>query len=173
MAETKIYIDDNVDKKLREEAMARFGYGRGSISSAVEEAIVQWLRRDGIIRKRLDAIVDMAKKDNGVIAVLLFGSYARKEHDYVDVDVALLLEKDAASSDERLSYSNAEGGYEDHLVDLSILNKMPLDAQSKILNEAEILYVRDKAKLYDYSIDVIGRWSDFKPRLEATLNLNR
>jgi hypothetical protein len=51
MAETKIYIDDNVDKKLREEAMARFGYGRGSISSAVEEAIVQWLRRDGIIGK--------------------------------------------------------------------------------------------------------------------------
>lgn len=51
MAETKIYIADDIDMKLRELAMERFGYGRGSISSAVEEAIVQWLNKQYAIKK--------------------------------------------------------------------------------------------------------------------------
>jgi hypothetical protein len=36
MAETKIYIPDSLDAQRREAAMRKFGYGRGSISRAVE-----------------------------------------------------------------------------------------------------------------------------------------
>ena len=169
MAETKIYIDDAVDRKLREEAMARFGYGRGSISSAAEEAIVQWLRRNGIIKKRLDSIVKKAKGNRSVVAVMLFGSYARREHDYMDVDVAILLEK---GTDKRRTLSvgsELADRHEDGLIDVSVLNDMPLDSQSKVLNDAEVLYVSDKAKLYKYSIGVVGRSSDFKARVDAML----
>ncbi|MCL5427608.1 MAG: nucleotidyltransferase domain-containing protein [Candidatus Marsarchaeota archaeon] len=170
MAETKIYIDDSVDGKLREEAMSRFGYGRGSISKAVEEAIVQWLRRNDRIKRRLAAVTDAAKKEKGIIAVLLFGSYARKEEDYNDIDIAVLLDKDADKRHIVLELVKATGDIEERMFEVSVLNDMPLDARSKILNEAEVLYVSDKPKLYDYSIGVIKNWSDFKGRLLAVLN---
>ncbi len=170
MAETKIYIDDVIDRKLREEAMSRFGYGRGSISKAVEEAIVQWLRQSDIVKKRLAAMASAAKKENGVIAVLLFGSYARKEEDYIDIDIAVLLDKNTDKKRILLELVKATGDTEGKMFDVSILNDMPLDIKSKILNEAEVLYVSDKAKLYDYSIDVINNWSDFKGKLYSVLS---
>lgn len=170
MSELKIYLDAAIDKKLREEAMARFGYGRGSISSAAEEAIVQWLRRNHAIKKRLDSVVAAARTDKNVIAVFLFGSYARKAHDYIDVDVAILLDKKADRWKGLLTYSSAGGDYEDKLLDISIMNDMPLDVQSRILNEGEILYSGNKSKLYDYSISIINRWGDFSHRLHAVLN---
>ncbi len=170
MAETKIYIDDAVDRKLREEAMMRFGYGRGSISSAVEEAIVQWLRRNDTIRKRLGALVERAKKDKDVVAVMLFGSYVRREHDYMDVDVAILLERKRGEKRSLLTNADLADGHDDRLINVSILNEMPLDVQSKVLDEAEVLYVGDKEKLYDYSIGIISKGSEFRNRIEAMLN---
>ena len=39
MAETKAYLPDSLYAQLRGFAMKRFGYGRGSISRAVETAV--------------------------------------------------------------------------------------------------------------------------------------
>ncbi len=170
MAETKIYIDDHVDKRLREAAMIRFGYGRGSISNAVEEAIVQWLRREAIIKKRLDAIANFAKKDKNTIAVIVFGSYARKERDYVDIDVAVLVEKPQANIHALANYIPLSEDYRDKIFDIVMLNGLPLDVQRKVLNEGEAIYVKDTKKLYDYSIGVINRWSDYSHRFYTMLN---
>lgn len=91
-------------------------------------------------------------------------------HDYVDVDVAILLEKDADKWKERSIYWNAGGDHEDRMLDISVLNEMPLDTQRRVLNEGEVLYVKDKPKLYDYSIGIVNRWADFSHRLDAVLN---
>ncbi len=39
----RIKIDANLEREFREMAMKRFGYGKGSLSKAAEEAILNWL----------------------------------------------------------------------------------------------------------------------------------
>ena len=42
MAELKIYLSDSLNEKFRRIAMSVFGYGRGSLSKAAEEAFTRW-----------------------------------------------------------------------------------------------------------------------------------
>jgi hypothetical protein len=42
MAELKIYLSDILSEKFRRIAMSVFGYGRGSLSRAAEEALTKW-----------------------------------------------------------------------------------------------------------------------------------
>lgn len=39
----KIYLDDDLEKRFRKAAMESYGYARGSISRAAEDAIRGWL----------------------------------------------------------------------------------------------------------------------------------
>ena len=42
MAELKVYLSEELDKKFRMLAMSIFGYGRGSLSEAAVEALSSW-----------------------------------------------------------------------------------------------------------------------------------
>ncbi len=42
MAELKVYLSDELDKRFRKAAMDAYGYGRGSISKAASEAFSRW-----------------------------------------------------------------------------------------------------------------------------------
>ncbi len=161
MAETKIYIADEVDARLREAAMERFGYRRGSISSAVEEAVMQWLEKQHAIKDGIRKIAEMAEKDRHVIAILLFGSYARGEKGYRDIDIAILIDNEARPFDELNKYSTTGNGIK---FDVSILNDLPVNIQKRVLNEAKVVYLRDKDKLYDYSLKVAEEWPDYDYR---------
>ncbi len=163
MAEAKIYMPDTLDAMLREYAMKRFGYGRGSISKAAEEAINRWVYRENRIDTVIKRIVEKAKSDKDVIAVLLFGSYARKEPNYNDVDVALLLSHNEKAGERVLEYSGLFGSNDDRLFDITIVNSMPIDMQSRILSEGIPVYVRDQNALDRYNYSVLLEWEDFKP----------
>jgi hypothetical protein len=39
----KVYLDEKLEAKFRKAAMEVYGYGRGSLSSAAEEAIRSWV----------------------------------------------------------------------------------------------------------------------------------
>jgi phage-related protein len=39
----RVQIDPRLEQKFRELAMKRFGYGKGALSKAAEEAILKWL----------------------------------------------------------------------------------------------------------------------------------
>ncbi len=161
MAETKIYISDAVDAQLREVAMKRFGYGRGSISRAVETAIVQWLSRESAVKEAMEVVIDKAERDRNIIAVLLFGSYARKDSTFEDVDVALIL-KDTDKTD-IFAYSRAieDLGIAHKIsIDFAELNRMPIAMQSDILDEASVLYMRNKDELYDYCLKIMKESGD-------------
>ena len=43
MAGMRLQIKEELERKFREAAMRRFGYGKGSLSRAAEEAIQKWL----------------------------------------------------------------------------------------------------------------------------------
>jgi hypothetical protein len=42
MVELKIYLSDSLNEKFRRIAMSVYGYGRGSLSKAAEEAFTRW-----------------------------------------------------------------------------------------------------------------------------------
>ncbi len=42
MSELKVYLSVELDKKFRRIAMSVYGYGRGSLSKAAEEAFSRW-----------------------------------------------------------------------------------------------------------------------------------
>src|SRR6266568_2546299 len=42
MAELKIYLSESLNEKFRRIAMSVYGYGRGSLSKAAEEALTRW-----------------------------------------------------------------------------------------------------------------------------------
>ena len=42
MAELKVYLSDELDKRFRMLAMSVHGYGRGSLSEAAVEALTRW-----------------------------------------------------------------------------------------------------------------------------------
>ncbi len=39
----RVQVDQKLERKFREAAMKRFGYGKGALSKAAEEAIVKWI----------------------------------------------------------------------------------------------------------------------------------
>jgi predicted nucleotidyltransferase len=166
VAETKIYIPDSLDAQLRETAMRKFGYGRGSISRAVETAIVQWLAQEEAIRGALNSIVSDAKKDSNVAAVLLFGGYARKEPSYGDVDVALVLRNPKGS--DLLKYEDAvvaRGPSRQTRLDIVAFDSLPIDLQRRVLNEGVVLYAADERELREVAARVAEGWDDFAPTL--------
>ena len=42
MAELKIYLSQGLNERFRKTAMSVYGYGRGSLSKAAEEALAKW-----------------------------------------------------------------------------------------------------------------------------------
>ena len=42
MAELKIYLSDGLNERFRRIAMSVYGYGRGSLSKAAEDAFTRW-----------------------------------------------------------------------------------------------------------------------------------
>ncbi|EQD50790.1 DNA polymerase beta domain protein region [mine drainage metagenome] len=164
--ETKIYISDGTGAEWKELAMKRFGYGRGSISKAAEEALSLWIASENRIIKTISALKDIAKHDKGIEAVLLFGSYARKES-YNDIDVALLLEKNADKIGILAKCSSVLPSHPKF--DLSIFNDMPIETQSRVLNEGTVIYVKDTQQLLGLSAGIIERLSDQKRLLDNAL----
>jgi hypothetical protein len=43
----RVQIDDKLERKFRERAMKKFGYGKGALSKAAEEAIMNWVSTAG------------------------------------------------------------------------------------------------------------------------------
>ena len=44
MVELKIYLSNSLNEKFRRAAMNAYGYGRGSLSKAAEEALTEWCK---------------------------------------------------------------------------------------------------------------------------------
>ena len=117
--------------------------------------------------KKINETVNKIRKDKKVIAVLLFGGYARKREYARDIDLCVILDPE---------YSKRQGAYEltkkrlkfltyaPDKFDIQIFQLLPLYIRIKILKEGKILYCKDMRKIYDLAYRTIKEYEDFKPR---------
>lgn len=169
--ETKIYVSDDIGEKWKELAMKRFGYGRGSISKAAEEALYFWVNREEKIRRMLDDFVSIAKSEAHVSVLMLFGSYARKER-YNDIDVAVVVDESVGNRERFSIITKFEERVPDDIkADISVFNPLGLDVKSRILSEGVMLYVRNKEDIYDISSEIIRQNADFGVAMRSALGV--
>ncbi len=163
--ETKIYINNKIGSKWKEMAMKRFGYGKGSISKAAEEALTFWVAREEKVSDTIAKLEELAKKE-GIEALLLFGSYARKEI-YSDIDIAVVVKENVDKINLLIKFTEITPT--NPKFDFLIFNDIELRIKSRILSECVVLYSKNISKMLDISADVILEWSDKKPILNTSL----
>ena len=163
---TKIYINDRLGLKWKKLAMKRFGYGRGSISKAAEEALAMWVENEDIITSIIQKLKKISLNEKGVLALLLFGSYARKEP-YHDIDIAVILD----NISDRIKVLSILESYvpEAPRFDFSVFNDMPMGMKSRVLSECVVIYTKQDFDLKGMSIEIIQKWSDIKPIFDTAI----
>ena len=115
----------------------------------------------------LNTIISRAKKDKLVLAVALFGSYARGEA-HRDIDICIFLQPKTYSqldlSKKKLSYQPDNEKY-----DVQIFQQLPLYIRKRILKEGRILYCKDEDTLYDTYFRTIKDFNLFELYYEQYL----
>ncbi len=111
--------------------------------------------------KKLKKIVEKAEKDSDVLAVIVFGSYARNEK-FLDIDVCIVLKPGKHSplflSKKRLEYLT---DFPD--IDIQIYQQLPLYIKIRILKEGKVLYCKNEDLLYDLAFSTIKDFEYYKP----------
>lgn len=120
------------------------------------------------MERAVSELVSRMKKDKDILAVSVFGSYARGEH-YRDIDICIFLKGGELGrlgmAKKRLKYlSEASGNF-----DIQVFQQLPLYIKHRVLKEGKILFCRDQNKLYDIAHAFIREWEDFKPIYEKYL----
>jgi hypothetical protein len=115
------------------------------------------------------SVLDRARRDPDVLAVILFGSHARGEATAAsDVDLCLVLASDTIPnlqmSRTRLAYL-AEGAG-----DLVIFQQLPLHVRSRVLKEGRVLFARDEDVLYGVAIRAARAFESFRHLQRAYLD---
>lgn len=106
----------------------------------------------------VDRVVEDARADPAVLAVILFGSAARGEATAgSDLDVCLVL---APAATDPLAHRIRYLGRHD--VDLHVFQTLPLPMRSRVLKEGRVLFVRDEDALYEIAFRTIKAYEDFK-----------
>jgi len=106
-------------------------------------------------------ILAKAKEDAEVVAVLLFGSWARSESTSgSDVDICLVLRPgnydSSALFQKRLSYLKESNA------DVHIFSQLPLYIRQRVLREGKVLLCRDEDLLYEIAFRTAQAFEDFK-----------
>lgn len=70
----KVYIDENIEKEFRKTAMKVFGYGKGSLSKAAENAFRNWVQAYSSKMENLRIPDDPIKEITGQLEGITFTS---------------------------------------------------------------------------------------------------
>jgi len=112
--------------------------------------------------KELKKISEKARNDGDVLAVMLFGSYARNEK-FSDMDVCVVLKQGKFDhlflSKKRLEYLTAFPN-----MDIQIFQQLPLYIKMRVLKEGKTIFCGNEDLLYDLSFSTIRQFEYFKPR---------
>lgn len=107
-------------------------------------------------------------KDKEIIAVLVFGSYAREEH-YRDIDICLVLNKkysDLEMTNKRLKY----GKILSSKFDISVFQQLPLYIRKRVLKDGKIILCKNEELLYEIAFQTIKEFEYYKKIYYTYLN---
>lgn len=117
--------------------------------------------------KVIQLIIRRAKRDVKVLALALFGSYARGEA-YRDIDICIIL-KPGVYSPEELAKKRLEYAQEEEKYDVQVFQQLPLYVRARLLKEMKILYCRNENTLYDLCFQNARDFTHFRPMYEGYL----
>jgi uncharacterized protein len=109
----------------------------------------------------LSALLNRAKKDRRILAVLLFGSVARKRNrEGSDTDICLVLVPGAYTP---LQLSKTKLEYlQDFDQDVQVFQQLPLYIRKSVLKDGKILYSRNMDSLYEVAFTFIREYADYE-----------
>ena len=113
---------------------------------------------------RMAELLEKARQDRDVLAVVLFGSSARGDDGPdSDVDICLVLQprdyNDLELSHKKLEYLGPFGAPS---LDIHVYQQLPLYIKKRILKEGEVLFCSDDRALYDLAFRTIQDFEDFR-----------
>ncbi len=113
----------------------------------------------------LENLIEKISRDEDVLAVLLFGSFALgKEISQSDVDICLIMAPETQTSNQnKLINSQKRLDYlKDFSLDIHVFQQLPLYIRKRILKEGKLLFVRDEDTLYEIAFRTAQAYEDFK-----------
>lgn len=119
----------------------------------------------GKVQTILGKLQGKMEGDPDILAVILYGSYARGE-EARDVDLCLVLfpDKTEHGLDKRIEYS-----YYD-MIDVQVFQDLPLYMRPRIIREGKLLHVKDEDLLYDVAIETAREYELYRPKYELYLD---
>lgn len=112
----------------------------------------------------LEPLIEAARADDDVVAVLLFGSAARGEP-YRDLDVAVVARPGTRDTwDVLMRYAS-----DDPRIDVKVFQDLPMHVRIRVLRDARPLFVRDEDLLYRIAFETTREWEDFREFVDAYL----
>lgn len=113
------------------------------------------------MKSAINALVKKAQKDESILAVMLFGSHARKEaRPDSDEDICLFLRP--GNSEKENSFAKRLEYAGDFDVDVHIYQDVPLYIRQRILKEGKVLFCRDEELLCEIACKTITEFADFE-----------
>jgi hypothetical protein len=131
------------------------GFPAFRLSSPVREP--DWM--DHLVER----LIEKVKRDETVLAVVLFGSRARGEETSAsDVDLCLILPPGRDSKIEQTNVGMAYLGYNDERLGIHVFQQLPLYIRRRVLKEGKVLFCRDLDALYGIACRTAQAFEDFK-----------
>ncbi len=115
--------------------------------------------------KPLSKALANAEEDSDILAVVIFGSFARGES-YRDIDICLVLWQSRISEVNNLQ---KEIAYSEPGLDVHLFQDLPLYIQIQVLEEGINKLVKDEDAYYDLVRITLQQWEDFRPLYENYL----
>ncbi|MDI6847819.1 MAG: nucleotidyltransferase domain-containing protein [Candidatus Bathyarchaeia archaeon] len=113
--------------------------------------------------KELEKIVEKARKDKNVLAVIVFGSHARKESKpFSDVDLCIVLQP---KKFDNLFMTNKRLEYLDLVpdkYDIQIFQQLPVFIRTRILRDGKLLLNKDYDTMFRIALNTIKEFDLFR-----------
>ncbi|MBI2629629.1 nucleotidyltransferase domain-containing protein [Candidatus Pacearchaeota archaeon] len=115
---------------------------------------------DKKIMQKIKNVIELAEKDEKIMAVFLFGSAARGEQ-YRDIDLCLVLDKKYSNlemSKKRLEYLSIAKDK----VDIQIFQQLPVYIRIRVIKEGKILLCKNEDNLYELAFENIKEFGFYE-----------
>ncbi|MDD5477346.1 MAG: nucleotidyltransferase domain-containing protein [Candidatus Omnitrophica bacterium] len=111
--------------------------------------------------KKVDKILKIARQDDEILAVFLFGSLARREgHKTSDIDICLILKPGRYSSlglsEKRFEYLKVFD------LDVQIFQQLPLYIKMRVIKDGKKLFCANEDELYQSVFNTITEFEDYR-----------